>query len=223
MAKGKRGSMEEIQQRKMLCESTISEIAKELEAELGKEEPDKNTIQAYSIALQEESTSFVNIVKKLEDVMIQEKKEEQSIVKLKMECHHFKGKMAKLEAKIKSAIGDPPESVVQGEAQQHLSETGMTSSNASVVSESATAGTSASSMQMPGTKLNFKLPRVEIPKFSGELKDWKKWWGLFKSIHTMDIDVSQKFVYLAQAMEKNSEPYRIPFIHSALIQKTIRK
>lgn len=29
----------------------------------------------------------------------------------------------------------------------------------------------------------FKLPKIELPKFNGELKDWLQFWSLFKNIH----------------------------------------
>lgn len=51
-----------------------------------------------------------------------------------------------------------------------------------------------------------KLPKIDPPKFSGELKEWLQFWGLFKTIHDDDsISKEQKFSYLVQAMVENSK------------------
>lgn len=51
----------------------------------------------------------------------------------------------------------------------------------------------------------FKLPKIELPKFNGELKDWLQFWSLFKNIHEdSSITKEDKFQYLVQAMVKES-------------------
>lgn len=51
----------------------------------------------------------------------------------------------------------------------------------------------------------FKLPKIELPKFSGEFKDWLQFWSLFKNIHEdPNITKEDKFQYLIQAMVKDS-------------------
>ncbi|XP_011707938.1 PREDICTED: uncharacterized protein LOC105462784 [Wasmannia auropunctata] len=61
-------------------------------------------------------------------------------------------------------------------------------------------------MQAPrDNKRAYKLPKIEIPKFSGELKDWLQFWSLFKNIHEdPTITKEDKFQYLIQAMTKDS-------------------
>lgn len=55
------------------------------------------------------------------------------------------------------------------------------------------------------TKRKFKLPALELKKFGGEVKDWLTFWGQFKKINDdPDIDDSDKFQYLLQAMEINT-------------------
>jgi hypothetical protein len=54
-------------------------------------------------------------------------------------------------------------------------------------------------------KRNFKLPKVELRKFSGELKDWLGWWAQFQKIDEDDkLHDSDKFSYLLQAMIEGS-------------------
>ncbi|XP_024883586.1 uncharacterized protein LOC112462186 [Temnothorax curvispinosus] len=56
----------------------------------------------------------------------------------------------------------------------------------------------------------FKLLKIELPKFSGELKDWLQFWSLFKNIHEdSSITKKDKFQYLIQAMVKDSRAYEL--------------
>lgn len=51
----------------------------------------------------------------------------------------------------------------------------------------------------------FRLPKMEHPKFSGELKDWLQFWSLYKGIHQdPTISKAQKFGYLVPAMAEGS-------------------
>ncbi|KAF2891198.1 hypothetical protein ILUMI_14975, partial [Ignelater luminosus] len=62
-----------------------------------------------------------------------------------------------------------------------------------------TAGDNADS------KRRFKLPKIELKKFGGDLKDWLQFWSQFKNIHEdKSITTEDKFQYLIQAMIPNS-------------------
>ncbi|XP_011155515.1 uncharacterized protein LOC105192928 [Solenopsis invicta] len=51
----------------------------------------------------------------------------------------------------------------------------------------------------------YKLPKIQLPKFSGDLKEWLQFWSLFKHIHEdTSITKEDKFQYLIQAMVKDS-------------------
>lgn len=51
----------------------------------------------------------------------------------------------------------------------------------------------------------YKLPKIDPPKFNGELKQWLPWWSLFKPIHEDEsIPKEQRFNYLVQGMVENS-------------------
>ncbi|UYV64985.1 hypothetical protein LAZ67_3002655 [Cordylochernes scorpioides] len=50
-----------------------------------------------------------------------------------------------------------------------------------------------------------KLPKLELLKFSGTLKEWLPWWGQFERIHKDDsLSEVDKFHYLHQAVTKGS-------------------
>lgn len=53
---------------------------------------------------------------------------------------------------------------------------------------------------------NFQLPKLEMKKFNGNVKDWLQFWSQFKQIHEdQRIIKEDKFQYLILAMEKDSK------------------
>jgi hypothetical protein len=64
-------------------------------------------------------------------------------------------------------------------------------------------GTAASSMEK---RRRFKLPKIELKKFGGDLKEWLGFWSQFQKIDEDDsLHASDKFQYLLLAMEVGSE------------------
>lgn len=52
---------------------------------------------------------------------------------------------------------------------------------------------------------NYKLPKLELKKFNGDVRQWIGFWGQFRKIHDdPNIDVEDKFQYLIQSMESGS-------------------
>lgn len=63
-----------------------------------------------------------------------------------------------------------------------------------------------SSVGSAGRKLHFKLPKIELQKFSGKILDWLSWWAHFSKIHEdEELHSTDKFQYLIQAMEEGSK------------------
>lgn len=58
----------------------------------------------------------------------------------------------------------------------------------------------------PGeARKTFKLPKIELIKFSGNVRDWLQFWSVFKKIHgDSNIAKEDKFQYLIQAMVPDS-------------------
>jgi hypothetical protein len=55
------------------------------------------------------------------------------------------------------------------------------------------------------SKRRFKLPKVELKKFSGDIKEWLGFWGQFKKIHEdTEIAPEDKFIYLSQSTVEGS-------------------
>ncbi|XP_043484942.1 uncharacterized protein LOC122512885 [Leptopilina heterotoma] len=56
----------------------------------------------------------------------------------------------------------------------------------------------------------FQLPKIEIVKFSGNVRDWLMFWNQFRKIHEdPDIDAEDKFQHLIQSMETKSRAYEL--------------
>ncbi|CAL8130362.1 unnamed protein product [Orchesella dallaii] len=53
---------------------------------------------------------------------------------------------------------------------------------------------------------NKKLPKIDLPKFSGEVRDWLPFWSQYKAIHENNsINDADKFQYLIQSTVDGSE------------------
>lgn len=64
---------------------------------------------------------------------------------------------------------------------------------------------------------NLRLPKIEIHKFSGDLKEWLPFWNQFQRIHEDEsLPAIDKFYYLDQAIVRNSRAWRVveSFPHS---------
>lgn len=53
------------------------------------------------------------------------------------------------------------------------------------------------------SKRRFKLPKVELKKFNGEIKEWLCFQGQFKKVHE-NIAPVDKFIYLSQSTVEGS-------------------
>ena len=54
---------------------------------------------------------------------------------------------------------------------------------------------------------SYKLPKIELKKFNGDLKNWLGFWSQFSKIHEdASLHDADKFQYLVQSMESGTEP-----------------
>jgi hypothetical protein len=70
---------------------------------------------------------------------------------------------------------------------------------------------SVSSITTTGEKKRtYKLPTIEMKKFTGDLKDWLSWWAQFEKIHLdEELHPTDKFQYLLQATVEGSRARRL--------------
>ena len=63
-----------------------------------------------------------------------------------------------------------------------------------------------SDMSASSTNTKVKLPKLELPKFTGEVTEWQSFWDQFKShIDDSDIPVISKFSYLVSLLEEEAK------------------
>lgn len=57
---------------------------------------------------------------------------------------------------------------------------------------------------------NMKMPKLELPKFDGKVKNWLAFWGQFSKIHEdTELDDIDKFQYLLQSTTVNSPAHQL--------------
>lgn len=60
------------------------------------------------------------------------------------------------------------------------------------------------------TKMKLNLPKIELKRFSGEIKEWLGFWSQFKRIHDdVEMDEEDKFQYLIQSTVSGSRAREI--------------
>jgi len=85
-------------------------------------------------------------------------------------------------------------------------------SQCSVRTSSRDSGSSVSgSVAHSHTRMKtYKLPKIELKKFDGDLKNWLGFWSQFEKIHNDDkLHDSDKFQYLVQSMVKGSRAEKL--------------
>lgn len=59
-------------------------------------------------------------------------------------------------------------------------------------------------------KRNFKLPKIELKKFNGDIKDYLSFWSQIQKIHEdKSVSDSDKFQYLIQTVIPNSKDTKV--------------
>lgn len=54
----------------------------------------------------------------------------------------------------------------------------------------------------------YKLPKIELQKFSGKIIDWLSWWAFFEKIHIDNqLSAADKFQYLRQCVEEKTRAH----------------
>ena len=75
-------------------------------------------------------------------------------------------------------------------------------------SRNESSGYSSSGVGRKQERKKFKLPTIEIVKFSGNVRDWLQFWNQFRKIHEDNtIDNEDKFQYLLQSVEAGSRAF----------------
>lgn len=62
-----------------------------------------------------------------------------------------------------------------------------------------------SNCSIPQPNVLLRYPKIQLPTFNGDLRNWVRFWGQFEKIDKdHNLDLHDKFAYLSQCMEKGS-------------------
>jgi len=155
----------------------------ELDAELAREDPDRTVVQ---VKLEMVQNTFSKIDSLDQDILAVMSSEEEHDTELTTVTEYEeKYRMAKVKA----------DNFLEDKADCSGDSSGNTSSTKS-------RGTAS--------KRTYKLPKIEIRKFGGDLKDWLPFWSQFDKIHNdKTLHESDKFQYLVQSMVLGSRAQKL--------------
>ena len=161
----------------------------DLTAELSRETPDQTVVQVKLQMLEQCYKKVSSLDQEIIEILNRDaSEEEQDDELLSVSEYEEKYRTAKVKA-------------------DNFLEDGVSSLNQSFRSASPELRAAHSS------KKTYKLPNIEITKFSGDLKDWLGFWPQFQKIHEDSaLHASDKFQYLVQSMVPGSRAYTL--LHS---------
>ena len=166
----------------------LTKTIHEVEAELTKDEPDFHILRSKLAKLEEVMPKVTAVDEKIMDLMLdtgctdeEQDQEVEAVVE-------YSDRVRDTKLKINSLLYPPPRP-------------GSRSVSPPASEFESAAGSEAT------RKRNFKLPKIELKKFSGELKDWIGFWSQFQKIDEDEsLHETDKFQYLLQAMVPCTEP-----------------
>ncbi|XP_021964264.1 uncharacterized protein LOC110859611 [Folsomia candida] len=159
--------------------ASITRTLAEMEAELAKEEADSDVVATKMRKLREVLQDVVDKDQEILDKLLDEEATELVYQEEFDACQEYKDKVRTMIHKTEKFLG--------AQADAHSSD--------------SFYGTA----REINKKRTFKLPKIELKTFGGELTDWLSWWSQFSKIHEdEDLHDTDKFQYLIQATQEGS-------------------
>ncbi|XP_018395064.1 PREDICTED: uncharacterized protein LOC108773670 [Cyphomyrmex costatus] len=172
--------MEKMRKTRAAIRTAFTRNLSSLYKELEKERPDYAELQARLAIVRDKASQLEEMNQKLFEVMADSEADEQELVQETDVADEYRMKYQ--QAKL--AVNNILEST---QPAAHTSDGGQ-----------------VTQVYRDNTR-TYKLPKIQLPQFGGELKDWLQFWSLFKHIHEdTNITKEDKFQYLIQAMVKDS-------------------
>lgn len=173
--------MERLKKARKLTRTSITKSANKIEEELQKEEPDKQILLMFREEIVRLIDPIMTQDASLIDMLLDSEATDDVIDAENEEMTNYRNKITLAEIKIEDFF--------------------KTSSGAKEASSEAASFHTVMVPDHGRSKKTYKLPKIEIKKFSGELLDWLSFWSQFEKIHEdIDLHDSDKFQYLSQAM-----------------------
>lgn len=166
-------SLDKLRRKRSLVRASITRTVNELEGELTKTDQDFDLLQAKSKRLEALVEEVTSWDLKILDVMFDQDAEEDDCLKESMGIDSYKDKVQLVQCKVarKTVLEDPLRPP----------------------SENGSGGNAS--------RKAYKLPKLELKKFNGELTEWLGFWSQFDKIdQDENLHASDKFQYLLQSM-----------------------
>ncbi|XP_011858322.1 PREDICTED: uncharacterized protein LOC105555891 [Vollenhovia emeryi] len=173
--------MEKLKKSRTVVRTAFTRNLGVLNTELEKENPDEKELQARFAIVREKASELEDLNRKIFEVMVDEGTDEHQLLQETEGSDEYRVKYQQAKIGVNSII-------VRAESALTAQDVGQ-----------------AVHVNADLPMRTFKLPKIQLPRFSGELKDWLQFWSLFKNIH-LDATITKedKFQYLIQAMVKDT-------------------
>ena len=173
--------MDRVKRTRRPIRAAVTRTITELDAELAKEEPDRDLLTVITARLQEQDEQLSELDQRIMDTLLDQDCTDEEQDEECIQCEGYRRKIALARRAISKLLEGKPPSVSESDLY------------------TATEG---------GTRKerSFKLPKIELKTFNGDLKDWLQFWSQFQKIDEDEsLHASDKFQYLIQAMQPETE------------------
>lgn len=153
--------------------------------EITKESPDLTSLQTYFALVREKASELADLSRKIQDAMIEAGVEEEALTKEMESADEYTAKYHQAKFEL----------------------TGLTEKGNELPPAMPLQTTAVSTQESIRT---MKLPKIELRKFGGEIKDWLSFWSTFKKIHNdARLTREDKFHYLLQSTIEGSRAFEV--------------
>ncbi|XP_011698818.1 PREDICTED: uncharacterized protein LOC105456456 [Wasmannia auropunctata] len=172
--------MDKLKKARSTARAAFTRILGSLHAELEKERPDNTELQVRLAMIREKASQLEEFNQKIFEVMIDSDLSEEVLTQETEIADEYRMKYQQAKITVNNIV-EPPQATIHVEDIRQVAQISRDSAR------------------------TYKLPKIQLPKFGGDLKDWLQFWSLFKHIHEdPNITKEDKFQYLIQAMRKDS-------------------
>lgn len=168
-----------------MIRSAVTKLVRELEEEASKEDWSPVMLKASLKSLQAKERKLVEVDQKALNLLLDDPNADEDALEAESEAVlEYEAKISRVVAFAEELMSPPQREERRGTAEVP---------NLRVPSQGGKRTN------------NMRLPKIELRKFGGDMKDWLGWWAQYKKIHEDSlIPTSDKFVYLVQSMVEGS-------------------
>lgn len=196
--------MEQAKRARTWNRGEITKVVAAVETELAKDEPDFDALEDHRAKLESLLSRIVEHDQVIaESLLSADPYDEEAYSNEMRTIDEYQDKANRCIRRIRRLISQDAASLLSVAASQRA---------ASVAESHDDEASGHSHKPCPGgivEKKSYKLPKIELQQFSGDLSEWLGWWAHFQTIHEdKQLTDSMKFTYLLQALPKNSKAYK---------------